>query len=92
VAPAVADAAVERTYKDQDEVALIEAFMARKYRGRNLGALLAEEKHLASAWRRLRYAGFSAGNSLRVLKRYAADEASLEALEGEPDGAPETEL
>jgi hypothetical protein len=54
--------------------------------------MLAEEKHLVSAWRRLRYAGFSAGNSLRVLKRYAADEASLEALEGEPDGAPETEL
>jgi regulatory protein len=92
VAPAVAEAAVDRTYKDQDEVTLIEAFLARKFRGRNLGAMLAEEKHLASAWRRLRYAGFSSGNSLRVLKRYAADEASLDALEGEPDGTPETEL
>jgi regulatory protein len=92
VAPAVAEAAVDRTYKDQDEVALIEAFLARKFRGRNLGALLSEQKHLVSAWRRLRYAGFSTGNSLRVLKRYAADEASLDALEGEPDGGPETEL
>ncbi|MGD0620838.1 MAG: RecX family transcriptional regulator [Bryobacteraceae bacterium] len=36
VAPAVAEAAVDRTYKDQDEVALIEAFLARKFRGASL--------------------------------------------------------
>jgi regulatory protein len=73
-------------------VALIEAFLARKYRARNLTVLLSEEKHLASAWRRLRYAGFSAGNSLRVLKRYAADEARLDALENEPEAGPEGDL
>jgi regulatory protein len=92
VAPSLAEEAVARTYQDQDEVALIEAFLARKFRGRNLTALLSEEKHLASAWRRLRYAGFSSGNSLRVLKRYAADEASLDALESEPEAAPEGDL
>jgi len=83
---------VARTYKEQDEVALIEAFLARKFRGRDLPTLLSEEKNLAAAWRRLRYAGFSSGNSLRVLKRYAADEAKLDALENEPEGEPEGEL
>jgi regulatory protein len=92
VAPKLAEEAVARTYKQQDEVALIEAFLARKYRARNLTVLLSEEKHLASAWRRLRYAGFSAGNSLRVLKRYAADEARLDALENEPEAGPEGDL
>jgi regulatory protein len=92
VAPKVAEEAVARTYKEQDEVALIEAFLARKFRGRNLAVLLSEEKHLAAAWRRLRYAGFSSGNSLRVLKRYAADEAKLDALENEPEAAPEGDL
>ncbi|MGA3027672.1 MAG: regulatory protein RecX [Bryobacteraceae bacterium] len=92
VAPKVAEQAVARAYKEQNEDALIEAFLARKYRGRDLAALFSEEKHLASAWRRLRYAGFSPGNSLRVLKRYAADEAKLDALEGEPEGDPEGDL
>lgn len=92
IAPKVAEDAVARTYEEQDEVALIEAFLARKFRGRDLPALLSEEKHLASAWRRLRYAGFSSGNSLRVLKRYAADEAKLDALESEPEGASEGDL
>ncbi len=91
VAPKLAEEAVARTYKEQDEVVLIEAFLARKFRGRNLAVLLKEEKHLAAAWRRLRYAGFSSGNALRVLKRYA-DEAKLDALENEPEGEPEGEL
>jgi regulatory protein len=91
IAPKLAEETVTRAYKEQDEVALIEAFLARKFRGRNLAVLLSEEKHLASAWRRLRYAGFSSGNSLRVLKRYAADEAKLDALENEPEGEGEAE-
>jgi len=57
---------------------VIEQFLARKYRGKNLAELLAEEKHLASAYRRLRTAGFGAGNSIRVLKRYAAQADLLE--------------
>ena len=92
VAPKVAEEAVTRTYKEQDEVALIEAFLARKFRGRDLVALLSEQKHLAAAWRRLRYAGFSSTNSLNVLKRYAADETRLDALESEPEGGPEGDL
>jgi regulatory protein len=92
IAPKLAEDAVARTYKEQDEAALIEAFLARKYRGRNLAALFSEEKHLASAWRRLRYAGFSSASSLRVLKRYAADVARLDALESEPEGGAEGDL
>jgi len=78
VAPAVAREAVESAYQETDEIAMIEAFLTRKYRGKELGKLLAEQKHLASAFRKLRGAGFSAGNSIRVLKRYAAEADQLE--------------
>jgi regulatory protein len=85
IAPAVAKQAVETAYSGVDEVALIESFLARKYRGKNLGELLGEQKHLASAFRRLRGAGFSAGNSIRVLKRYAAEAERLEEMEETED-------
>jgi len=78
VAPAVAKKAAEAAYSGADEIAMIEQFLARKYRGKDLGALLSEEKHLASAYRKLRTAGFSAGNSIRVLKRYAAEAERLD--------------
>jgi regulatory protein len=81
VAPAVAGQAAEAAFQGSDEIALIEQFLARKYRGKNLGALLAEEKNLASAYRKLRLGGFSSGNSIRVLKRYAAEAERLEGLE-----------
>ena len=84
VAPAVAKKAIDAAYSGTDEVAMIEAFLARKYRGKNLGALLAEEKHLASAYRKLRTAGFTGGASIRVLKRYAAEADQLEDMEDPP--------
>jgi regulatory protein len=71
VSPQVAQAAVEAAYKDTDEVTLIEGFLARTYRGKNLKTLLAEPKHWASAYRKLRVAGFGSSTSIRVLKRYA---------------------
>lgn len=76
VAPQVAQAAVEAAYKGSDEVELIANFLARKYRGKDLKALLADPKQLASAYRKLRTAGFGGATSIRVLKRYAnaADE------------------
>ncbi len=73
VAPAVAQKAVDRAYAEVDETGLIESFLSRKFRGKDLGELLREPKHLASAYRKLRLAGFSAGNSIGVLKRYAAE-------------------
>jgi regulatory protein len=83
VAPALAEQVTERTYQDTEEAKLIEDFLRRKYRGKELKAFLSEQKNLASAYRRLRYAGFSAGQSIRVLKRFANQPEALEALESE---------
>jgi regulatory protein len=81
VAPALAKQAAETAYREVDEVAMIEKFLERKYRGKDLGSLLAEEKNLASAYRKLRGAGFTTGNSVRVLKRYAAEAERLAEME-----------
>jgi regulatory protein len=81
VAPAVAKQAAESAYREVDEIAMIESFLERKYRGKDLGSLLAEDKHLASAYRKLRGAGFTTGNSIRVLKRYAAEAERLAEME-----------
>ena len=84
VAPAVARQAAEAAYQGADEVAMIESFLARKYRGKDLAALLKEEKHLAAAYRKLRTSGFSLSNSVRVLKRYSAQAEQLEEPEEDP--------
>ena len=81
VAPQVAQMAADKAYSGSDELEMIERFLERKYRGKNLGGLLREEKHLSSAYRKLRTAGFSSGNSIRALKRYAADADRLEEME-----------
>jgi len=78
VAPKLAEEVVQGAFAGTDEVDLIEAYLNRKYRGKDLPVWLGEEKNLASAFRRLRYAGFSTGNSIRVLKRYAAKADDLE--------------
>jgi regulatory protein len=88
VAPKLAEQAVERAFAETDELGLIDAYLKRKFRGKNLPVWLSEEKNLASAYRRLRYAGFSTGNSIRVLKRYAAKADDLEGIE-EPGQAEE---
>lgn len=85
VAPAVAREAVDAAYEGADEPAMIQAFLERKFRGKDLGALLQDQKHLASVFRKLRGAGFSTGNSIRVLKRYAAEAERLEEID-EADG------
>ncbi|MDX2268785.1 MAG: regulatory protein RecX [Bryobacter sp.] len=74
----LAQATVEAQYAGLDERQLIENYLARKYRGKDLPTLLKEPKHLASAVRRLAGAGFSPGKSYEVLKRYAR---GLEAWE-----------
>jgi regulatory protein len=83
VAPALAEQVTEQTYRETDEAGLIEEFLRRKYRGKQLSTFLSEEKNLAAAFRRLRYAGFSAGQSIRVLKRFANQPEVLDALESE---------
>jgi len=88
IAPAVARQAVDAAYSGVDEIELIEKFLERKYRGKNLAEILSEDKGLASAFRKLRQAGFSTGNSIRVLKRYAAE---ADRLEDEPPEDPEAQ-
>jgi regulatory protein len=81
VAPELAAQVTEKTYAETNEADLIEEFLRRKYRGKKLGEFLSEPKNLAAAFRRLRYAGFSAGQSIRVLKRFSNQAEDLEALE-----------
>jgi regulatory protein len=82
VAPTLASEAVQQAFDGTDETARIEAYLERKYRNVNLREILQEEKKLQSAYRRLRYAGFSSDVSIKVLKRYAAQ---AERLEDEPE-------
>ena len=85
VASGVAEQAVKRAFDGTDECALAAGFLERKYRSKNLREFLAEEKNLASAYRRLRTAGFSSNAAMTVLKRYAnradLDEPFEEAAE-----------
>src|SRR5580700_1771610 len=71
VAGKLAEQVTERTYQDTNEPELIKAFLERKYRGKRLVSFLAEEKNLAGAYRRLIYAGFSSGASIKALKEFS---------------------
>lgn len=85
VASGVAEKAVAKAFTGVDETALIEQYLQRKYRGKNLPEWLADEKNLASAFRRLRTAGFGAGNTLRVLRRYSDRAADIDETSAETD-------
>jgi len=90
VAPQLAQTVVEKAYKNVDESALIEEFIRRKYRDVPANELFQNEKDLASAYRRLLRAGFSSGNILRALKRFAANPELLDRFEPTPEGGEET--
>jgi len=81
VPPDLAERTVLKLYADKDEPALIEQFVRRKYRSADRLGLFESGKELAAAYRRLQRAGFSSGNSIRVLKRFAANPDLLDALE-----------
>lgn len=89
VARTVAEQAVRETFRDVDETELAEKFLHRKFRNVNLAEALADPRGLASAYRKLRLAGFSSGAVLRVLKRYAREPDFLDFLETpeEPSGS-----
>ncbi len=92
VAPKLAEQVTDQTYQQTNEADLIEDFLRRKYRGKQLGEFLSEEKNLAGAFRRLRYAGFSAGASIRVLKRFANQPEVAEVLDALESEEPEEPL
>jgi regulatory protein len=81
VAPALAERTVEKVYRDVEEGPLIEEWIRRKYRSAERENLFAEEKDLAAAYRRLVRAGFSSGEILKVLKRFAKNPALLDGFE-----------
>ena len=83
VAPNVAEKAVADAFAETNETEMIEAFLARKLRNVSLPEHLKDEKNLRSVYRKLRYAGFSVGPTIAVLKRHAARAAELEYDEDE---------
>lgn len=85
VPSAIAAEAVRGAYEDTDEVTRIEQYLERKYKAKDMRVFLAEPKNLASAFRRLRMAGYGASNSISVLKRYASQAVELEEPEASPD-------
>ena len=90
VAPSMAQRTVAKVYEQVDETNLIESYVRRHFRSAQREGLFAEEKELASAYRKLLRAGFASGNIVRVLKRFARDPELLDALEPPPE-EPEAE-
>jgi len=88
----VAEQAVLRTYADTDETSLAAEFVARKFRSKDLAVYLADPRNLASAYRKLRYAGFSSSASIRVLKRHSAQAEELEQMEESNEGAEDPKI
>lgn len=78
VLPSVAEQAVTGAYHDTDEPAMVRQWLERKLRGVELSVYLRDEKHLASVYRRLRYAGFASASVSRVLQEYSSRASDLE--------------
>ena len=76
--------AVSKVFENTSEAELIEQFLARKYRSKNLAAFLQEDKNLMSVYRRLRLAGFASAPSLTTLRRYKSDLPEIEENDEEP--------
>jgi regulatory protein len=85
VSPKVAEQAIEKTFAGTSEAQLIDNFLARKYRSKDLTVFLKEEKNLASAYRKLRLAGFTSNASLAALKRHAKHAADWELADESAD-------
>jgi regulatory protein len=81
VAPAMAERTVKKVYEEVDENTLIENYVRRHFRSANREGLFEGDKELASAYRKLLRAGYSSGNILRVLKRFARDPGLLDSFE-----------
>lgn len=85
ISPKVAEDAVRKAFEGVDERQLIECFLQRKYRGKNVRELLRDPKQLAGAYRKLRLAGFPSAAAIDVLKQYAEAPEELSGLEAEPE-------
>jgi len=81
VSPTIAQEAVQQIYTGRNEAELIEAFIRRRYRNADREKLFQQDKDLASAFRRLRLAGFQSGNIIKVLKQFAANPDKLDGVD-----------
>jgi regulatory protein len=85
VSAPVAQQAVTDAFGNADEAAMVREWLGRKLRGKNLAEYLADDKHLASTYRKLRYAGFSSSAVTRVLRSYSSIASDLEDSDQETD-------
>lgn len=85
VAPKLAEEVVSEVYRGTDEARLVEEYLRRKYRKMPLEQALSEPKGLASAYRRLRAAGFTAATVIEVLRRLVKDPELLDRLGSEEE-------
>jgi regulatory protein len=82
VSPDLAQRTVDRVYKDVDEMELIASFLRRKVHTKApLAEALEDPSTLASVYRKLIRAGFSASNAIQALKRIARKQDLLEGFE-----------
>lgn len=87
VAGEVAERAVEQALDGRSEAELIEAWIERRMPSIATGRPIEDERELASAYRRLRRAGFASGPILAALKKRSARPEAIE----EPPDEEETE-
>lgn len=83
VSSAIANKAVEQVFDGVNEDDAVRTYLQRKYRNVNLPEYLQEPKHLQSAYRRLRYAGFSSTAAIRALKSHASAAEQLDDMNEE---------
>lgn len=82
VAPSVAAKAASEAFAEVDELAHARRYLERKYRGQD-AAFFSQDKNVASAYRRLRAAGFGSSVAIRALRDYAKNAEVLDALASE---------
>jgi regulatory protein len=88
VSGTLAEEAVEQALEGRSEAELIDAYIERRMPSVAAGGRIEDERKLASAYRRLRRAGFTTGPILSALKRLAA---RPELLEEPPEEEPPEE-
>lgn len=74
----VAETAVKEAYGEVDEVEHALAFIKRKLRIADPAEYFRDPKHLQSAFRKLRYNGFSSSATVKALRQWSSEADALE--------------
>ena len=78
ISSSVASQAVSSAFEGARRSQMVRDWLERKFRNKSLSEYLADEKHVASVYRKLRYAGFSSSSAIRVLREYSSRASDLE--------------